>query len=147
MNKNDASFWIRHPGWTIVTAITSVLILSLGIYAFTVFTSDIKGRGDTVIIKNSANNRIAAQQRFEDLFTEIKATDAKMTQAAADKKAFPGDHTYATIYAGLANHCQDAVASYDAEARKVTAELFRASDLPAQIDPTDPKTDCLEAAK
>lgn len=126
-----------------------VLVIGLiggGFWAFRVATSDIKGRGDSKIIKNSANNRIAASEAFEDLITEIKATDTKLELAAASMKATPGDLTIRTQYTGLVNHCFDSVGKYNAAARKYTKAEFKASDLPPVIDKLDPATDCKETA-
>jgi len=125
-----------------------IVLLILGgiiggvVWAIGVATSDVAGRGEAIVQKNSANNRIAAQQTFEDLIADIKQSDAKLDQALVDKKANPGDSTYAVNYAGLVNHCLDSVGLYNADARKYTAQQFRASDLPAQIDQADPATDC-----
>jgi hypothetical protein len=116
------------------------------VWVIGVATSGISGQGEAIIQKNSANNRIAAQQTFEDLIADIKASTLKLNQAAADKKANPGDATYATNYTGLVNHCLDTVGLYNADARKYTAAQFRASDLPAQIDMSDPATDCKETS-
>ena len=122
-------------------------LVGAAVWIIGVATSDINGRGEAIIQKNSANNRIAAQQTFEDLIADIKASDRKLDQAAADKKANPSDSTAATNYTGLVNHCQDTVGTYNADARHYTAAQFRASDLPAQIDPLDPTTDCKETIK
>lgn len=112
------------------------------VWVIGVATSGISGQGEAIIQKNSANNRIAAQQTFEDLIADIKQSDVKLDQAAADVKTHPGDDTYAVNFTGLTNHCLDTVGTYNADARHYTAAQFRASDLPAQIDQTDPATDC-----
>lgn len=125
--------------WTIgLTVLMGVIGIAL--YGFGVFSSDAKGRGDALKQKNSATNRIFAQATFEDLFTELKATDAKLDQAKSD--ATSGDRTAQTNFTGLTNHCLDVIAQYDAEARKYLTAQFRAADLPAKIDTLDPTTDC-----
>lgn len=121
--------------------------LSVGIWYFKVATSDIKGQGDATVKVNSADNRLFAQGNFHDLYNEIKASDKKLDQAAADVAANPGDKTYATNYTGLKAHCLDVVAQYNAAARKISQAKFRDEDLPAQIDDTNPETDCREASK
>jgi hypothetical protein len=129
--------------WVIAVVLFFALIGGAA-WGFKVATSDVKGRGDAAVQKNSADNRIAAQQTFEDLIADIKASDRKLDPAAADKKTNPGNDTYSVNYAGLLAHCLDSVGLYNADARKYTAAQFRASDLPAQIDATDPATDCKE---
>ena len=53
-----------------------------------------------------------------------------------------------TTVTGLQQICQDAVASYNAEARKTIRAEWRAEDLPYQIDATSTtsETDCQPAA-
>lgn len=111
-------------------------------WAFKVATSDVKGRGDVTRKTNSGDNQIFAQQQFQDMFNDIKATDRKLAAAAADAKGQLADSPAAVRYAGLRNYCADVVGQYNAAARKVTQERFRDADLPAQIDDSDPATDC-----
>lgn len=122
----------------------AVLLLALivGVWAFRVTTSDIKGRGDAEITKNSAANRIAKQERFEALYAEVLASDRRLDQLAKDAK--DGTAETRTRYSGAVSHCHNVVADYNAEARKFTARDYRELDLPAQIDQTDPATDCKE---
>jgi hypothetical protein len=141
MDKEDKQFIRRIIGWSILVVIIMALLSFAG-WGATVALSNWRGAGNAIIQKNGADNRIAAQQNFEDLITDIKASDAKLDQAASDAKTHPNDSTYATNFTGLTNHCLDSVGIYNADARKYTAAQFRASDLPAQIDQTDPATDC-----
>lgn len=132
--------------WTLGFLILGALV-GVTTWGFGVLTSDVKGRGDATRQKNSATNRIGAQERFEDLFAEIESADKRLDQAAADLATTPGDPTLRTNYTGLRNHCLDVVGDYNAEARKYTAAQFRAIDLPLEIDDTDPATDCKENAR
>ncbi|AWY04865.1 hypothetical protein PBI_FLOOF_28 [Microbacterium phage Floof] len=109
-----------------------------------VATSGPKGLGDAYAEKNSSQNWTAAQARFEDLYADIIATDRKITVAAEQKAADPGDKTAADTYLGTVNYCIGVVGEYNAEARKYLAADFRAADLPAEIDNYDPATDCKE---
>lgn len=118
--------------------------LSIAHWGFGVFTSDIKGQGDATKTKNSGTNRIAAQERFEELYAGIKAADERIDVMAAAKKAAPNDLVAQVNYTGALAYCIQIRADYNAEARKYTAEQFRAADLPAQIDATDPAFDCKE---
>jgi hypothetical protein len=132
--------------WIACTVIF-VAAISIGVWAFKVHTSDVRGQGDAVSRKNSGDNRIAQQEAFEKLYAEIKAADQRIDVAAAAKKAQPGDVIAETNYTGAMNYCIGVVADYNAKARSYTAEQWRAADLPAQIDTTDPATDCKESAK
>lgn len=126
----------------IVTVVAFVALIGIGSWAFRVATSDVKGRGDAVVQKNSAKNRIAAQARFEELYAEITSTDRKLLPAQERADADPKSTIARTEFTGLVNYCLDVVADYNAEARKYLAGDFRAMDLPAVIDGTAPETDC-----
>lgn len=142
---------VRGGSWRaaiwITLAVVFVLALSAGIWALKVASSDAKGQGDAARTKNSGANRIAAQARFEDLYAGIKAADERIDVMAVAKKADPKDVVAATNYTGAINYCIQQRADYNAEARKYTAEQFRAIDLPAQIDSNDPAFDCKETSK
>jgi uncharacterized membrane protein len=118
--------------------------LSLLFWGFRVVTSDIKGQGNAVIIKNDAVNRIAQQERFEQLYADIKAADLKVGVAYDALQVNPVDKTLQTNYTGTINYCISVVADYDALARKYSAEDFRSADLPEQIVRSDSSTDCKE---
>lgn len=131
----------------IVVAVLFVGGISIAYWGFGVGTSDVKGQGDAVKRKNSADNRIAEQAAFEKLYADIKAADARIDVFAAAKREQPTDTVAKTNYTGSLTICGQLVADYNAKARSYTAEQWRAADLPAQIDPTDPATDCKETAK
>lgn len=114
------------------------------VWGFRVVTSDIRGQGNAVIIKNDAVNRIAQQERFEQLFADVKAADLKIGTAAAAVALSPLDKTAQQTYTGTINFCIQVSADYDALARKYSAEDFRSVDLPDQIDRFDSSTDCKE---
>lgn len=118
-----------------------------GIWWFKVATSDVKGAGDATLQINSGKNRIAAQETFEALFAQIQAYDRNLDQAAKDKADHPGDPFFATNYSGLVKTCNDAVAQYNADARKVSRAKWLTDDLPYEIDLNNPSTDCKETAK
>ena len=129
--------------WTVIVLLAAAL-LGAGAWAFRVATSDVKGRGDAVVQKNRADNRIAAQQRFEERYADIKAADRRIDVAKAALTADPKDPTLRTNYTGAVQYCISQVGEYNADARKYTAEAFRSADLPSQIDDLDPATDCKE---
>jgi hypothetical protein len=59
-------------GWLIVLVIIALaLVTSALLWGLGVFTSDIKGQGDAQRIKNSAPNRIAAQEQFETRYPVV----------------------------------------------------------------------------
>lgn len=131
-------------GLRVLLIVAVVALIAAGVWGFRVVTSDAKGQGDAVRTKNSGTNRIAAQERFEELYAGIKAADERVSVMAAAKKSDPSDVIASTNYAGAVNYCIQIRADYNAEARKYTAEQFRAADLPAQIDSLDPAFDCKE---
>lgn len=146
--SDDPTKVARSASWRIgvfVAVWIGVLaILGVAFWGFRVLTSDIKGQGNAVIIKNDAVNRIAQQERFEQLYADIKAADLKVEVAHIALQGNPIDKTLQTNYTGTINYCISVVADYNALARKYSAEDFRAADLPEQIVQSDPSTDCKE---
>lgn len=149
--SDNPSRVVRGGSWRVALWIVGIVLffgaLSVGIWYFKVATSGVKGAGDQTRIVNDGQNRIAAQEAFEALYAQIKAYDRNLDQAAKDKAEHPGDPFYATNYSGLVKTCNDAVAQYNADARKVTRAKWISPDLPYEIDLNDPATDCKETAK
>lgn len=139
---------VRGGTWRAIIWVLVVLgviaVVSIGVWGFRVATSDVKGQGDAVIIKNDAVNRIAQQERFEQLYAEVKAADQKIVVMAAAVVADPNDKTAQQNLTGIQNYCISVIADYNALARKYSAEDFRSVDLPGQIDQSLPSTDCKE---
>lgn len=131
-------------GWIIVILLFS-MALSAAAWGISVLVSDIKGQGDAIKKKNDAVNRIAASERFEERYQDILAADRRIDVMHNALSADPKSGVAQTNYAGAVNYCLEVVAEYNADARKYTAEQFRASDLPAQIDNLDSATDCKES--
>ena len=150
--------------WVLIAA---VIILSVAGWGISVATSGVRGSGEIVQQRNDADNRISAQAFFEDTYATIKAQDLKLTEAQADLNEFiatnpqpsSSDLVQVQLYTqqlkgkqttvtGLQQICQDAVASYNAEARKTIRAEWRSPDLPYQIDATSTtsETDCQPAA-
>jgi hypothetical protein len=142
---------VRGGSWRagvwLIGAIVFFGLIGIGVWGFKVVTSDVKGAGDQTRITNDGRNRIAAQEAFEALYQQIQAYDRNLDQAAKDKAEHPNDAFFATNYSGLVKTCNDAVAQYNADARKVSRAKWLSPDLPYEIDTTDPKTDCLETAR
>ncbi len=118
-------------------------LISAGVWAFRVATAPVKGQGDAFVQKESATNRIGAQARFEDLYADIQATDAKLAPAKQALKRNPNSQIKQTEFTGLQNYCLDVVADYQAESRKYLSADFKAFDLPVgEVLLSDPSTDC-----
>lgn len=139
----------RSGTWRVMVYIVAFVVffgaIGVGLWAFGVFTSDVKGRGDATKIKNSGTNRIAAQERFEDMYADVLAADRRIDAQFNALKLDPDSSVAKINYNGAVNYCIEVVADYNAEARKYTAEQFRSTDLPAQIDDLDSTTDCKES--
>lgn len=138
---DDLKYDARHGGhwvarWIIVIVVFALLIGG-AIWGIKVLIAPVKGEGDKQIIKHDANNMIAAQERFEDLYQDILATDRKITVA----REAEGD-TAATNLQGLQSYCLSVVGEYNAAARKFTQADFKAVDLPSKIDNSNPEVDC-----
>ena len=110
--------------------------LSIGIWAFKVATSDVKGHGDSVIQKNSATNRTGSQQQFEKLYQEAQVADQRVDVMAQALKASPDSEVAKTNYVGAQSYCLSVVGDYNALARTWTAQDFKAVDLPPSLDST-----------
>lgn len=123
-----------------------VLVAVIGIiwWALSVTFSGVKGQGDAQIQKNSATNWTKAQAEFERTYASIKSQDKNITIAWKELQADPEDQVKQTNYSGLVRNCNDTVASYNSKAREFLSQDFRASDLPSEIDSSDPTTDCKE---
>lgn len=137
-------------------------VVGIGVWGFKVITSDAKGRGDTTIRQNSADNRISAQAFFEDTYQAVLKFDLQINDAQAAYDEFlattpvPASNdsvqvqlytqkvnSHQTTIEGLQQQCRNAVAAYNAEARKTIREDWRSEDLPYQIDEFSGMTDCL----
>lgn len=136
----------RVIGWGILVTVM-VLLIGAGIWALKVGTSDVKGRGDAVVIKNNGQNLVQVQETFNKLYQDIKQTDLKINDAAALYHSDPKNVVLQTNYQGLVNYCRSVVGQYNSDARSYTKEDFRDADLPSEITDTDPTTDCKEDIK
>lgn len=142
--RTAAKWTVR--GWMIVVLVLALaLVTGAALWGLRVVTSDAKGQGDAVVIKNDARNRIRAQEGFEKLFEDVKTADRNLTTTAATLRAKPtGDLKLETELLGQKHYCAGLVAEYNAKARSFTQQDFRAADLPQKIDDKDETTDCEE---
>lgn len=147
-DSDNPSTLVRSGGWRmaifIVAAVVFFGLLGWGIWAVSVGTSDIKGKGDAYKAKNDGTNRVLQQERFEDLYNEILAADKNIDVMKEALDLSPDSQVAKTNYSGVKSHCNDVVAEYNANSEKYSAKDFKRVDLPYQIDDTDPRTDCKE---
>lgn len=117
------------------------VVFGLGAWAFKVVTSDAKGRGDSVIIKNSAPNRIQAQEEYVRLFKEVQRADKQLDILNASRKTSAAAETR---YVGAVSYCQSVTADYNTLNEKYRTADFIPAGYPSQIDESDTTTDCKE---
>ena len=147
-DRREANKWFGLGlGWWVLIVIVAIA-LTAGIWGLQVATSGVKGQGDAQIQKNSAENWIKAQARFEQNYAEVKAADVKITNTYKMWQDDPTDKTAKQTYTGLQSYCLSVVAAYNADARSYLSEDFRSADLPDQIQTEGPSankaTDCKE---
>jgi len=142
-------------GWRLFVgiAVACLFLFTLGgiLWMLKVGSSDIRGRGDAYTQKTSGANRVFAQEQFERLFAEVRASDQKITIARLALAEWQARHPegcrpplpcegdrLSTDMRGMQNYCLSIRAQYEAEARSYTKEQFRAGDLPARLSEADP---------
>lgn len=121
--------------WWII-GIALVLAVGAGIWGLNVATSGVRGVGDGVIERNSADNWLDAQARFEENYAEYESTLVRIDTSYAAWQSDTTDKTLHQTYLGTVGYCTNLVADYNADARNFLREDFRASDLPASLDAT-----------
>lgn len=119
----------------IIIAVLVVLAIGAGIWALNLATSGVRGQGDGVIQKNSSENWLDAQARFEENYQEYESTLVRIDSFHQAHLADPNDAVAKTNWLGSISHCTDVVADYNADARNFLREDFRAADLPESLDP------------
>lgn len=138
-------------GVVVGVVIAVALVLGGVFWALKVATSDVKGQGDAVIVKNEVANRIRAQEGFEQKFANIRSADQNINLTAEALKAEPSSVKLKTELLGQKQNCNAQVAAYNAASRKFTQADFRAADLPFELNvdaaTTKPETDCKENSK
>ena len=135
--------------WTPLKAGLAVLLLIVALTA-AVFgikwaTADVRGAGDArERVHADGGYRIAAYDKFFDDCAAIQAVEDKLATARdrATDEAYTPAMKGANV-AALENQRADLIRAYNADASKAdTKANFIASDLPAQIDPTQENTSC-----
>ncbi len=144
-DETRQGFWY---GWKwIAASILAIVVIIAGLWGLGVIAAPWQGKGEAYKQKESGTNRIAAQERFETMYADVLASDQRLDILAQAKKDSPDSVVAVSNYTGAVAYCIQIRNDYNAEARKYTAEQFRASDLPAKLSPTDPTTDCKETVK
>lgn len=115
--SDNPSTVVRSAGWRLGVVVLAVVIfcgaLSIALWGFGVFTSDVKGQGDAIKEKNSSTNRIQAQQEYVEQFNNVKAADLRVTAAFQALQLDPTSQVSQTNYTGTVNFCIGAVADYN----------------------------------
>lgn len=142
-NRAGMSVAWRVVIWIVVALIVAGLI-GWGIWALNVATSGVRGQGDGIVQRNSAENWLDAQARFVENYELIVAADKQIAAHAEALAKHPEDRILQTNYTGSVNACLSIVADYNADAQNFLREDFRSADLPERITGSDPATDCHE---
>jgi hypothetical protein len=139
-NQTRHGYWYAIK-WAIAILLAS-LVIAAGLWALGVVSSGVKGQGDAVRQKNSAGNRIAAQEGFQANYNEILAADRRIDVLWAAWQDDRTDPIAKTNYTGAVTYCVGLVGDYNARAEKYTQEAFRDANLPRHIGTDDAATDC-----
>lgn len=139
--------------WGLLAALLAAAVLFtlaimwvFGVALFSASTAETRGqtgvREDTVA---DSDFRIAAYERFYDMCAAVQSAESRITNAEtelADDPTESRESQLKTTLQALRNQRSEAINEYNAEARmEATAAQFRASDLPASLDP-DEETTC-----
>lgn len=126
-------------GWA-VFAVVLIGAISIALWAFGVFTADIKGRGDVQKITKSAPFRLEAYNHFYDLCAAVQSDEARLDAQFDELAAATSEDDKSRIrtnISGISSDRADAINQYNADVRKqVTFGQYRAKGLPERIDPT-----------
>lgn len=144
-SRHAWGFFRTGMGMTILAVLALALCGGIG-WGIKVLASDVKGAGDATIKINSGDNRIQSQELFEQLYAAVLKHDKNLDVMAEAVRLDPSSFNK-TNYTGTKAACNNAVEDYNAEARKISSEKWKADDLPHQIDTTAPETDCKENAR
>jgi hypothetical protein len=116
-------------GFIVLCVATSWLV-----WGFGVASSGVKGRGDVIRQNNDATNRIAAQNEFNQLWSDIKTYHANIKDDAQAVAANPGDAWTLSVLDAEKKTCRSAAGKYNADTQNMTMKDWRPSTDPASID-------------
>jgi hypothetical protein len=129
-----------------VAWIVGIVVLSgaiaIGLWAFGVFTSDVKGAGGAIKQRNATVNRVQKQEMFEQLAADydgylVKIDQLKLVVATTSNEIDKELRT--TELLGVQQICVDAAQLFTAESRKYTSRVWKSAGLPASLDPKERK--------
>jgi hypothetical protein len=133
--------------WKAIGITLGVVALIAGIwwvsFGAKIVSSEPIGQGEAIIQKNSAENWVKAQAKFEDLYAGIEAQD-QMIEVLAESAERDSSIYNLRNLDGARLTCLDMVGQYNADARKFLSSDFKSIDLPDQIDESQSSTDCKE---
>lgn len=137
MTTWDDRFDSRPVTWILAFTVGAVLVLWLmvmGVFGLRVATAGIVGAGQAKIQIQSAPFRIAAYQSFFNQCASIQGLEARLDDAFAQLATTTDPERVRTNIAGIQGLRGEAIAKYNADARKEYTEgQFRDSDLPFAI--------------
>ena len=143
-------------GWYVAIFLVLLVVgwgLVLATMGLRVATAGLMGRANVHIQNQSAPNRIVQQAGFETAFAGVERFKTQLSDARKDLAAWDVSNgakpdnaigTLATqraylaqVVTGLQQQCNNTVATYNADARKILAKDWRSSDLPRELDSGD----------
>lgn len=80
--RQDTNRGIRFTGGWVITIIAIAALIGAVWWGITVLTSEVRGQGDGVIQRNSAQNWLDAQARFEENYQEYESTLVRIDTAS-----------------------------------------------------------------
>lgn len=133
----------------VIAVIAVWLVIAVSVWGWGVATAGIYGRGEAHKQIESATNRIEKQQLFEQDIADVNkfveqirsyapTVSSYATQIAGQPDDAIGSHSTELSrrqqnLAAMKLQCINTVENYNAEARKVSSEQFRAADLPEHL--------------
>lgn len=126
--KTQKGWFANGWGWIIASLIMAALI-AFAAWGINTAFAPTAGKAGAFRQKESATNRIFAQQTFEQEYADYSGYLAK-------EKTYTGTltATQATELSGLRQVCISTAQNYNADAQKYLLRDFRSFDLPATLD-------------
>lgn len=134
--KEEASIFGQFWGW-VIASIVVIGLISAGLWAFGVFTSDAKGTGDVIKDQNKASTReywIGKYNSDYQKLTADKANIATLGKAANAKGASAQDKQ---DYQGAQLVCNQDVQDYNGATQDLLGRKWLPESLPASVNVAD----------
>lgn len=113
----------------VIGLVVLVGLIAVALWAFGVFTSNVKGAGDARKFRNSGVNRIQSQARFEGLAADYDGAIANIKSYGS-----PSTPRERTELRGLQQHCVNVAQEFNAASRTYTAREWKSAGLPETLD-------------